>query len=406
MMLYEAYQAQSDAFAPFRLLARAGQELLNHPWLAFRDHPLARHAAAACELLSRAGMSHRRPDFGIDNTIIAGRDIAVSEEAVLETPFCTLLRFKKQISAPQPKVLLVAPLSGHFATLLRGTVETLLPEHDVYITDWINARNVPLRHGRFDLDDHIDLMIAFMRALAPELHVIAVCQPAVPVLAATALLAQADDTAQPRTLTLMGGPIDTRAAPTQVSRFAEANSLEWLERHVIGSVPMRYPGAFRRVYPGFLQLAGFMSMNFDRHVTAHVDLYNHLVAGDGESAAATRKFYDEYASVMDLPADFYLQTIDRVFHRQALAKGEFVSRGTLVEPAAIARTAVMTIEGEKDDICAVGQTAAVHRLLTNLPDTKRRDYVQPGVGHYGVFNGRGWRTGIYPRLRDFIRSEA
>ena len=405
-MLYEAYQVQADAFAPFRVLAQASKEFLNHPWLAFRDHPVLRHAAAAAELVSRAGISSRRPDFGIAKTVVAGREVAVREEAALETPFCTLLRFRKDSDIELPRVLLVAPLSGHFATLLRGTVETLLQDHDVYITDWVNARNVPLRHGRFDLDDHIDLMISFMRFLGPELSVIAVCQPAVPVLAAAALLAQAGDSAQPRSLTLMGGPIDTRAAPTQVSRFAEAHSLQWLERNVVGTVPIRYAGAFRRVYPGFLQLAGFLSMNLDRHVNAHVELFKHLVEGNVESADTTRKFYDEYASVMDLPADFYLQTIDRVFHRQALARGALISRGTRVDPGAISRTAVFAIEGENDDICAVGQTTAVHELLTGLAPSKQRNHVQPGVGHYGVFNGRGWRTGIYPKLREFIRESA
>ncbi len=405
-MLYQAYQAQSDAFAPFRLFARAGQEFLNHPWLAFRDHPLLRHVAAACELVSRAGMSHRRPDFGIAETRVAGRSVAVHEEAFERTPFCTLLHFRKDSTIEQPRVLVVAPLSGHFATLLRGTVETLLPDHDVYLTDWINARNVPLRQGHFDLDDHIDLMMAFMRRLGPELHVMAVCQPSVPVLAAASLMAQAGEAAQPRSLTLMGGPIDTHAAPTRVSRFAEAHSVAWLERHVIDTVPARYPGAFRRVYPGFLQLAGFMSMNLDRHVNAHVELFQHLVAGDGESAAATRKFYDEYASVMDLPADFYLQTIDRIFHRRDLAHGCFVSRNRLVEPGAIERCAVLTVEGEKDDICAVGQTGAAHELLTGLPAAKKQSYVQPEVGHYGVFNGRRWRNEIYPFVHDFIRANA
>jgi poly(3-hydroxybutyrate) depolymerase len=338
--------------------------------------------------------------------MVAGQEVAVHEQPILETPFCTLLRFAKDVAVEQPRLLLVAPLSGHFATLLRGTIETLLPDHDLYITDWVNARNVSLRHGRFDLDDHVDLMIGFMRALGPELNVVAVCQPAVPALAATALLAQAGDAAQPRTLTLMGGPIDTRIAPTQVSKFAEAHSLTWLERNVIDTVPPRYAGAFRRVYPGFLQLAGFLSMNVDRHVTAHVDLFKHLVNGDEESAETTRKFYDEYASVMDLPADFYLQTIDRVFHRQALARGEFMSRGTRVDPGAIERTSVFSIEGENDDICAVGQTKAVHGLLTGLAESKQRYHMQPRVGHYGVFNGRGWRNGIYPKLRDFIRDGA
>ncbi len=405
-MLYQAYQAHSDAFAPFRLIARAGQEFFNHPWFAFRDHPALRHAAATCEMISRVGMSHRRPEFGIATTLVDGQSVAVHEEAVEQTPFCTLLHFRKEIAVAQPRLLLVAPLSGHFATLLRGTVETLLPDHDVYVTDWINARAVPLRHGLFDLDDHIDLMMAFMRRLGPDLNVVAVCQPSVPVLVAAALMAQADERAQPQTLVLMGGPIDTHANPTQVSRFAEAHSLPWLERHVIDTVPMRHPGAFRRVYPGFLQLAGFLSMNLDRHVNAHVELFRHLVEGDGESATATRKFYDEYASVMDLPADFYLQTIDRIFHRQDLAHGSFVSRGRLVEPAAIERTAVFMVEGENDDICAVGQTAAAKSLLTGLPDSKKPHYVQPGVGHYGVFNGSRWRKIIYPKIRDFIRANA
>ncbi len=405
-MIYQAYQAHRDAFAPWRLLAHAGQEFLNHPWLLFRDHPLLRHAAATCEMISRAGISHQRPDFGIASTMIAGETVPVREEAVAHTPFCTLLHFRKEKALSQPRVLLVAPLSGHFATLLRGTVETMLPDHDVYLTDWINARNVPLRYGRFDLDDHIDLMMSFMRRFGPDLHVVAVCQPSVPVLVATSLMAQADEHAQPRSIVLMGGPIDTRANPTQVSRFAEAHSLQWLEHHVIDTVPARHPGAFRRVYPGFLQLAGFLSMNLDRHVNAHVELFRHLVEGDGESATATRKFYDEYASVMDLPADFYLQTIDRVFHRQDLAHGSFVSRGRLVEPGAIERTAVFLVEGENDDICAVGQTAAAKALLTGLPEAKKPHHVQQGVGHYGVFNGSRWRNVIYPKIRDFVAANA
>lgn len=402
-MLYQAYQGHSDAFAPFRVMAKAGRDFLNQPWLAFADHPLLRHAAAGCELVARLGISHHRPEFGIASIVMGNRAVAVTEEPVARTPFCTLLHFRKETAIEQPRLLLVAPLSGHFATLLRGTVETLLPDHDVYLTDWINARNVPLRHGGFDLDDHIELMMTYMRLLAPDLNVIAVCQPAVPVLAAAALLAQAGDAAQPRTLTLMGGPIDTSINPTQVSRFAESRSLAWLEAHVIDTVPLRHAGAFRRVYPGFLQLAGFLSMNLERHVTAHADLYRNLVTGDEESAEATRKFYDEYASVMDLPADFYLQTIDRVFHRRDLARGTFVSRGQAVDPGAISRTAVLAIEGENDDICAVGQTAAVHGLLTGLADEKKRHYLQPGAGHYGVFNGRRWRHEIYPKLRDFIR---
>jgi poly(3-hydroxybutyrate) depolymerase len=405
LMLYETYQAQSDAFAPVRLMAHAAQGFLSQPWPLLADHPLVRGAAAAAEMVARAGMSHERPDFRITATKVGGKTVAVREEAVIRHPFCTLLHFRKECAVAQPRVLVVAPLSGHFATLLRGTVETLLPEHDVYITDWINARNVPLLYGRFDLDDHIDLTMSFLRALGPDLNVIAVCQPAVPVLAAVALLAADNDPAQPATMTLMGGPIDTRVNPTVVNELATSRPLSWFERSVIATVPARYSGAFRRVYPGFLQLAGFMTMNLDRHVTAHYQLFEHLVRGNGESAAATRRFYDEYMSVMDLPADFYLQTVQRVFQDHALPLGRFKSRGRPVEPSAIARTALLTVEGEQDDICAVGQTAAAHRLLTGLAPDKKRQHVQPKAGHYGVFNGRRWRTEIYPKVRDFIRAD-
>jgi poly(3-hydroxybutyrate) depolymerase len=363
-----------------------------------------RSAAAACELVSRAGISHRRPDFNIAATRVEGREVAVVEEAVLRHPFCTLVHFKKARAARQPRVLLVAPLSGHFATLLRGTVETLLPDHDVWITDWVNARNVPLAHGRFDLDDYIDLVAAFLRHLGPGAHVIAVCQPAVPVLATVALLAAENDPVQPRSMTLMGGPIDTRVAPTQVNLLATSRSLEWFERSVIEAVPARYPGAFRRVYPGFLQLAGFMTMNLDRHVGAHFDLFKHLVRGDGESAQATRRFYDEYSSVMDLPADFYIETIRRVFQEHALPLGAFQSRGRPVEPAAIEKTALLTVEGEKDDICAVGQTLAAQDLCSGVKPYMKRHHMQPGVGHYGVFSGKKWEQQIFPLLKNVILS--
>jgi poly(3-hydroxybutyrate) depolymerase len=403
-MLYETYQAHVDAFAPVRLLAHAARGILNQPWPLFAHHPLVRSAAAACELVARAGMEHLRPDFRIRHVPMGERIVAVEEVVVERRPFCDLLHFRKEDAPEQPRVLLVAPLSGHFATLLRGTVEALLPDHDVYITDWTNARNVPLLYGRFDLDDYIDLVMSFVRRLGPDLNVLAVCQPSVPVLAAVSLLAQQDDPAQPRSMVLMGGPIDTRVNPTSVNKLATSRSLQWFERHVISTVPARYAGAFRRVYPGFVQLVGFMTMNLDRHVTAHVDLFKHLVRGDGESAEATRRFYDEYMSVMDLPADFYLQTIRRVFQEHALPEGTFVSRGRRVEPRAIERTALMTVEGEQDDICAVGQTAAAHGLLAGLPAAKHQRYLQPKVGHYGVFNGRRWRTEIYPKVRDFIRA--
>jgi poly(3-hydroxybutyrate) depolymerase len=400
-MLYQAYQANDDVLAPIRLLAEATRGFLSQPW-PFGDNPFLRGAAAACEMVSRSGIRHQRPEFGIAEVLVGGKAVAVKEEAVISHPFCTLLHFAKDTKAVQPRVLVVAPLSGHFATLLRGTVETLLADHDVYVTDWVNARNVPLVHGRFDLDDFIDAVIDFLHVLGPRTHVVAVCQPSVPVLAAVALMAEQGDKAQPSSMTLMGGPIDTRRNPTKPNLLATSRPLEWFERSVIETVPARYPGAFRRVYPGFLQLAGFMTMNLDRHVTAHFEQFNHLVRGDGESADAHRRFYDDYTSVMDLPADFYLQTIQRVFQDHALALGKFTSRGRKVVPAAIERTALLAVEGENDDICAVGQTSAALDLCTGLRAGKKQHHLQPKVGHYGVFNGRRWRGEIYPKVRDFI----
>jgi poly(3-hydroxybutyrate) depolymerase len=404
-MLYYAYQAQSDIMAPIRLLAEGWRGVLGQPWPFFGDSPLLRGAAAAMELLSNAGLSHERPDFGIRSTRVAGKEVAVSEEVAASHPFCNLLHFRRDVAREDPVVLLVAPLSGHFPTLLRGTLATLLAEHEVYLTDWHNARDVPLLHGRFALDDFVDLVVRFIRVLGPDVHVVAVCQPSVPVLAAVSLMAMAEDPCQPASMTLMGGPIDPAAAPTAVTRFAEAHPLDWFERSVIADVPPRYPGAFRRVYPGFLQLAGFIGMNLDRHVEAHWDMFRNLMRGNGESAAATRAFYREYSAVMDLPADFYLDTIERVFHARDLAEGRFAVRGARVEPAAIRRTALLTVEGERDDICAPGQTVAAHRLLTGLAPAKKIHHLQPKVGHYGVFHGRRWQTETYPKVAGFIRAQ-
>jgi poly(3-hydroxybutyrate) depolymerase len=403
-MLYDTYQAQNDVLAPIRLMAEFFRSVLAQPWPLIGDAPLVRSTAAAMELLSNAGMSHDRPDFGIRDVAIDGKEVAVTEEVVASHPFCNLLHFRKDGPREEPTVLVVAPLSGHFPTLLRGTVRTLLPEHNVYITDWANARNVPLLYGRFDLDDFVDVVIRFIRLMGPSVHVMAVCQPSVPVLAAASLLAAGGDACQPASMILMGGPIDTRANPTAVNRFAEAHSLDWFERTVITTVPGRYPGAFRRVYPGFLQLAGFLSMNFDRHVSAHWSMFHNLVKGDGDSAAATRAFYKEYSSVMDLPADFYLQTVKRVFHDHDLRLGRFRVRGNLVEPAAIEHTALMTVEGEKDDVCAVGQTVAAHSLCTGIHPAKKTHHLQLKVGHYGVFHGRRWQTETYPKVKAFIRA--
>ena len=403
-MLYEAYEAHTEALIPTRLLARAAIPFLNQGRPMIIDHPMVRGAAAVCELVANAGMSHDRPEYDIAETQVGSRVVRITEMAVTRHPFCTLLHFAKDIPVEQPRVLIIAPMSGHFATLLRGTVEAMLPDHDVFITDWVNARNVPLHHGRFDLDDFIDLMIEFIQVLGPHMHLVAVCQSSVPVLAAVSLMAAAGDPSQPATMTLIGGPIDTRRNPTQVNQFATSRSLGWFERNMIETVPMRYPGAFRRVYPGFLQLLAFMTMKLDRHVSAHFDLFQHLVRGDGKSANATRAFYDEYMSVMDLPADFYLQTVKRVFQDFMLPLGTLTSRGRVIEPRSIERTALMTIEGEKDDICAVGQTAAAHDLCPGIADAMHNHHVEPHAGHYGIFNGRRWRTEIYPKLREFIRS--
>jgi poly(3-hydroxybutyrate) depolymerase len=404
-MLYYAYQAQSDALSQIRLIAETMRGWLGQSQPLFGDSPIFRGTAAAMEMLSHAGISHERPDFGIRSVRIGNAGIAVSEEVVASHPFCKLLHFRKDIERDEPTVLVVAPLSGHFPTLLRGTVETLLPDHNVFLTDWANARNVPLLHGRFDLDDFVALLIRFIRQLGPHVHVMAVCQPSVAVLAAVSVMAAGGDPCQPASMILMGGPIDTRANPTAVNRFATAHALDWFERSVIETVPARYPGAFRRVYPGFLQLAGFVSMNLDRHVEAHWKMFRHLVDGEGDSAAAIRAFYDEYTSVMDLPADFYLQTIKRVFHDHDLAHGRFRVQGDLVEPAAIEKTALMTVEGERDDICAVGQTVAAHVLCSRIPAAKKFHHLQPKVGHYGVFHGRRWQNETYPRVRDFIRAQ-
>ncbi|HEV2334175.1 MAG TPA: polyhydroxyalkanoate depolymerase [Stellaceae bacterium] len=409
-MIYYAYQAQCDALAPVRFFAEAVRDLLDRPWplpwSMAGDLPLVRGAVAAMSLFSDTRLSHERPAFGIDRVTVDGAETLVSEEVVAVHPFCRLLHFKKAAAPVQPKLLMVAPLSGHFATLLRGTVEAALPDHDVYLTDWINARAVPVAEGRFGLDDMIALVVDFIHRVGPGTHVMAVCQPSVPVLAAVSLMAAAEDSCRPASMVLMGGPIDPQANPTEVNRFALSHSLAWFEQMVITTVPARYPGAFRRVYPGFLQLAGFLSMNPDRHIDAHWRMFRQLAAGDGDSAAAARAFYDEYSTVMDLPADFYLDTMERVFQRQDLAHGSFVVRGQLVDPGAIRDTALMTVEGERDDICGPGQTVAAHALCRNLAPVKKTHHLQRNVGHYGVFHGRRWQNETYPKVCEFIRAHS
>jgi len=401
-MLYQAYQAHSDIMIPVRNWAGTALRTLGQPLTGMADNAALRNLTAAYELIARAGLTHARPAFGVDGVTVGNREIAVREHVALTTPFGTLLHFKKDVDTPQPRVLLVAPLSGHFSTLLRGTVRTMLPEHDVYITDWHNVRDVPLMHGRFGFDDYIAHLIRFLEAIGPGAHVVAVCQPCVAVLVATAVMAQAGNAAQPRSMTLMAGPIDTRVNPTKVNALANSRPIEWFERNLIATVPLRYPGAFRRVYPGFVQLAAFMSMNVERHLKAHRELYDHLAKGEHEKAQVTKAFYDEYFAVLDLTAEFYLETVRLVFQDYALPTGKLEWQGGRVEPRAIKRTMLLTVEGERDDICAVGQTAAAHDLCSGLRPYLKRHHMQAGVGHYGVFSGNRWTNQIYPLLRNVI----
>ena len=402
-MLYQAYQAHTDIMVPVRAWAGLAIHAFA-PSVGVSDNAVIKNLTAAYELIARAGLTHVRPPYGIDSVTVGNEEAAVHEEATLVTPFGTLLRFRKEIDTPQPRVLLIAPLSGHFATLLRNTVRTMLPEHDVYITDWHNARDAPVSAGRFGFDDYVDHIIRFLETIGPGAHIVAVCQPCVAALVAAAVMAQSANPAQPRSMTLMAGPIDCRVNPTKVNELATSKPMSWFEQNLIATVPLRYPGAFRRVYPGFVQLAAFMSMNIDRHVKAHKELYDNLVAGDLAKVAQTKAFYDEYFAVLDLTAEFYLETVKLVFQDYALAAGTLTFRGEKVETKAIRRTALFTVEGEKDDICAVGQTLAAHELCSSLRPYRKRHHMQPGVGHYGVFAGKKWESQIYPLLKNVILS--
>jgi len=407
-LLYHLYELTHAAISPIRAAATLGKGVLENPLNPVGYTVAGRATSAALEVFERTTRRYGKPEFDIRPVRVGGRRHAVREEVVQSLPFCDLRRFTldgaaQKDGATRPRLLMAAPLSGHYATLLRGTVAAMLRDCDVYITDWADARMVPPSAGRFDLDDYIDYVIDFLRYLGPGAHVMAVCQPGPAVLAATALLAADGDPCRPRSMTFMGSPIDPRRSPTVPNELATNRPLEWFERNVIVTVPYPHPGFGRRVYPGFLQLSGFMTMNLDRHIGAHVDLYRHLVQGDGDSAGAHRDFYDEYLSVMDLTADFYLQTIDTVFQKASLPRGKMVHRGRPVDPAAIRDVALMTVEGEKDDISGIGQTQAAHDLCVNIPVAMQIDHIQPGVGHYGVFNGRRWRDEIAPRIADFIR---
>jgi len=408
-MLYNLYEMQHAALTPIRVQAELMRTVFQNPWNPISYTQAGRTIGAGAEMVERLTRRFGRPEFGLSETTIDGKKVDVIEKTIVQKPFCRLLNFNRKTRRNDPKVLLVAPMSGHYATLLRGTVEALLPHHNVFITDWEDARQVPQADEMFNLDTYISYLRDFMSLLGPETHVIAVCQPTVPVLAAVSLMASDNDPNQPLTMTLMGGPVDTRISKTTVTELAETRPLKWFEKSVIYDVPFYYPGAYRRVYPGFLQLTGFMSMNLDRHVGSYMKFYTHLVQGDGESAESHRKFYNEYLSVMDIPAEFYLQTIETVFMRQLLPRGLMKWRdpvtGQLVDvrPQDIAHTALLTIEGELDDISARGQTTAAHEICHALPQRKQYHHFQLECGHYGIFNGKRWREQIMPRIRHVIR---
>jgi polyhydroxyalkanoate depolymerase len=401
---YQAYQTLADVTAPARIAARVLTPWLHCGLSWFPDSRLLREILAACEVLALTGLSHARPPFAIDAVDTDEGPVGVVEEAVYRTPFCTLQHFRKLGGEPGPKVLLIAPVSGHFATLLRGTVQTLLRDHDVFVTDWHNVRDIPLAAGTFDLDAFIGQVIEFVDWLGAGVHLVAVCQPTVPTLAAVAVMAEDRHPRQPRSMTLMAGPIDCRVNPTEVNKLATSQPYEWFERNLIGVVPLRYRGALRRVYPGFLQISAFMSMNLERHVSSYRDMYRHYAQGDMGKAAGIKEFYEEYLAMMDLPAEFYLQTIRSVFQEYHMPLGRFEYRGRVVNPGAIRRTALFTVEGEKDDICSIGQTLAAHDLCSKLAPYRKQHHLQAGVGHYGVFNGKRWNRQIYPRIRDFIHA--
>ena len=406
-MYYMLYEMSHAVLGPWRAAADATRLFYSNPVNPASHTSFGKQIAASAEVFERVTRRYGKPEFGITETKVNGMAVPVTEKIVWKRPFCNLIHFQRALpegKSAGPKILIVAPMSGHYATLLRGTVEEMVQHGDVYITDWIDARMVPVTDGSFDLDDYIDYVMSILHFLGSNTHVMAVCQPSVPVLAAVALMEARKDQHAPASMTLMGGPIDTRENPTAVNKLAEDKGIDWFRDNVIMNVPFPHPGFMRDVYPGFLQLSGFMSMNLDRHIVAHQEFFAHLVRDDGDSAEKHREFYDEYLAVMDLDAAFYLQTVDAVFVRHALPKGELMHRGTRVDCSAITTTALMTVEGENDDISGLGQTRAAHKLCVNLPEEKRVHYMQPKVGHYGVFNGSRFRAEISPRIRDFMLS--
>ncbi|MEL7029038.1 MAG: polyhydroxyalkanoate depolymerase [Pseudomonadota bacterium] len=411
-MLYSIYELNQAFMQPMRAMIGLGGRLAKSPINPLSYTLPGRQAAAAFDVLEATTRRYGKPEWGLDTVKINAAEVPVTPRTVASRPFCNLVHFERDPEAlaaargdkVDPRVLIVAPMSGHYATLLRGTVEAMLPEHDVYITDWLDARMAPISEGRFDLNDFIDYLIDFFQVIGPKAHGVAVCQPGPGLLSAIAVMSQDDDPALPASMTFMGSPIDARRSPTVANQLAMERSLDWFKGNMIYTVPWPYPGVFRRVYPGFVQLYSFMSMNSDRHLNAHYEFFNHLVAGDGDSAQKHREFYDEYLSVMDITEEFYLQTIIDVFKEFKLANGEFQHRGRTVDVAAIRDVALLTVEGENDDISGIGQTQAAHDLCVNIPADRKFDYVQKNVGHYGVFNGSRWRDQIQPRVRDLMRS--
>ncbi len=406
--LYWFYEMSQAALNPSRAWADATRLFFKNPVNPLSFTTYGKSIAAACELFERSTRRYGRPEWRISSTLVGGERIPVQLTTVWERPFCRLIHFERLFAhtphRPQPRLLIVAPMSGHYPTLLRGTVEAFLPNHDVYVTEWVDARMVPLSTGRFDLDDYIDYLISILHALGGETHVVAVCQPSVPVLAAVALMEADGDPYVPLSMVLMGGPIDTRVNPTAVNELAERRGIEWFRRNVITKVPFPNPGFMRDVYPGFLQLNGFVSMNLNRHIEAHKQLFMQLVRGDGNSAQKHKEFYDEYLAVMDLAAEFYLQTVETVFVRHDLPHRTMTHRGRPIDTAKIKRVGLLTIEGEHDDISGVGQTEAAHQLCMNIPPDRQAHWLQPSVGHYGVFNGSRFRAEIAPRIADFVLS--
>ncbi len=408
-MLYYIYEMNHAALAPWRAMADAGLNFWKSPANPLSSTQMGRSFAASLEMFERTTRRYGKPEFGIADTIVGDDLVAIEEQVSLKKDFCNLVNFRKLRDGngkPEHKMLIVAPMSGHYSTLLRGTVEAILPHYDVYITDWVDARTVPAIHGTFGIDDYVDYVVDFLRHLGPGTSVMAVCQPSVPVMAAVSLMNAEKDPCSPNTMILMGGPIDTRRNPTAVNKLAEEKGVDWFRNNVIMKVPAPHAGMMRDVYPGFLQLGGFMTMNLDRHIDAHREMFWHLVDGDGDSAEKHREFYDEYMSVMDLTAEFYLETVEKVFVNHDLPKGTLTHRNRLVDPSKIEMTALMTIEGERDDISGVGQTEAAQDLCSGLKPEKKLHHLQQGVGHYGVFNGSRFRKEIVPRIVEFVNANA